>query len=84
MVTKADLEAEMEGWRDKNNNLFDIAKMKLKNGEYEDAPKVKPSKEKLKGKTVIQLKVIAKKLDVPKYYNLREDDLIVEILKRWK
>lgn len=44
--------------------------------------KAKPTFQEYKDKTLSQLRVIGKALSIPKYYNMNEDKLITEIMKR--
>ena len=89
MQTKQELIDEANGWKGKNKYLFQLANDKLKRGDYSDNKPTKTLESKVskefkdyKNMTVIELKKIAKKLGISKYYNLKEDELIKEIRKR--
>lgn len=88
MATKEELEAEIKAWEGKNKYLVERARDRIEKGEY-DKPKrklgvpsmVKRSAEYYKRKTVEELKKIAKKRGIPKYYDLRESQLIKKIME---
>ncbi len=83
MIKMEDIEywkVEEEAWRDINPILYKQARNKIM-----ELGRKKESKlvfNDYKKKTVKELKDIAKGLNIPKYYDLNEDDLIRGIMKR--
>ncbi len=75
------LEREREGWRGKNKYIFKKLNWAIKLLKHELNEPKKLTFVQYKEMTMIELKEIAKELKIPKYYNLKEDALIVAIMK---
>jgi hypothetical protein len=87
MVTKDELKHQAESWKGYNKYLYDEARGKLKDKDYEvekppkNVKKPLPTRKYYKDKTVKELRVIAKSRGIPNYYKLKEDELIDHIMK---
>ena len=87
---KQELLTEIKDWSGKNRIIVKRAREELMRlGHFKkDKSKAVKKEDSTKGyhfykkKTVTELKKLAKKLDVPKYYSLKEDDLIKAIMKK--
>ena len=89
---KQDLKNNLHFYSDVNRNVHMVKKLKVELQELEESHKESSKKKKSEGKkydaayyfkkTVVELKNIAKKLGVSKYYSLKEKQLVKEIMKR--
>ena len=81
MASKEYLEEQVRAWDGVNKYLADDARGLLKDGIYDKPKDSKKDYNYYKRKTVKELRVIAKKLEVHNYYKLREDEIIKQIMK---
>ena len=79
MVTKKELEDEIDAWKGVNSYLHDEALKKLRFGQY-DKPKEVIDFDFYKAKTMKELRAIARSKGI-RYYGLKEDMLINKIMR---
>ena len=77
---EAELKEEIEAWRGLNKYIVKRAKRDLR--DLNNSRTTNAYFSEYKSKNMEELNSIAKKLGVPQYYDLKEENLIKEIMKR--